>query len=92
MRKAELAQAIASRTGLSRMQATEVVTAFTDQVAQAMAKDQNVRIPGFGAFSVRERSARTGRDPRTGAELRIAASRTVGFKAGKRLKDTFSCY
>jgi DNA-binding protein HU-alpha len=87
MRKAELAQTIARDTGLTQKQAQEVVTAFTDQVAQAMAKQQTVSLVGFGTFSVRERSARSGRNPQTGAAITVGASRSVGFKPGKTLKD-----
>lgn len=87
MRKADLAQSVAEAAGLTRKQAQEVVTAFTDQVAQAMAKRQTLSLTGFGTFSVRERSARGGRNPQTGASITIPASRSVGFKPGKTLKD-----
>lgn len=86
MRKLELAQSITQLTGLTQKQAQEVVTAFTDQVAQAMARGRTVNITGFGSFSVRERGARSGRNPQTGAVIAIAASRSVGFKPGKNLK------
>ena len=87
MRKAELAQSIVKETDLTQKQAQEVITAFTDQVAQAMAKRQTVSLMGFGTFTVRERNARTGRNPQTGSAIDIPASRTVGFKAGKAMKD-----
>ncbi len=87
MRKPELAAAIAEETGLSRDKANEVITAFADQVTAAAARGDDVTLIGFGTFNVRERAARAGRNPQTGAEIQIAASRTVGFKAGKTLKD-----
>lgn len=87
MRKPELAAAIAEQTGLSKEKASEVITAFTDQVSAATAKGSDVTLIGFGTFSVRKRDARTGRNPQTGASIQIPASKTVGFKAGKALKD-----
>ncbi|MBC7191116.1 HU family DNA-binding protein [Marinobacter sp.] len=87
MRKPELAAAIADQTGLSREKASEVITAFTDQVSASVAKSQDVTLIGFGTFNIRKREARNGRNPRTGTPIRIPASRTVGFKPGKALKD-----
>ncbi|MEQ5835801.1 HU family DNA-binding protein [Marinobacter sp. R17] len=87
MRKPELASAIAEQTGLTKEKAAEVITAFTDQVSAAAAKGDDISLIGFGTFSVRKREARTGRNPQTGATMKIAASKTVGFKAGKALKD-----
>lgn len=87
MRKPELAAAIASQTGLSREKASEVITAFTDQVSAAAAKGDETTLIGFGTFNIRSREARNGRNPQTGASIRIPASKTVGFKAGKALKD-----
>ncbi len=87
MRKPELASAIADETGLSRDKASEIITAFTDQVSAAAARGDDVTLIGFGTFNVRKREARSGRNPQTGAPIQIAASRTVGFKAGKALKD-----
>lgn len=87
MRKPELANAIAEQTELSREKASEVITAFTDQVSAAAARGDDVSLIGFGTFSVRSREARSGRNPQTGDTIQIPASRTVGFKAGKALKD-----
>lgn len=87
MRKPELASAVAEQTGLTKEKANEVITAFTDQISAAAAKGSDVSLIGFGTFSVRKRDARTGRNPQTGATMQIAASKTVGFKAGKALKD-----
>lgn len=87
MRKPDLANAIAEETDLSRDKASEVITAFTDQVTAAAARGDDVSLIGFGTFTVREREARSGRNPQTGASIQIPASRTVGFKPGKALKE-----
>ncbi|QSP95399.1 HU family DNA-binding protein [Marinobacter salinisoli] len=87
MRKPELAAAIADRTGLSRDKASEVITAFTDQISAAAARGEDVTLIGFGTFNIRAREARNGRNPQTGASIQIPASKTVGFKAGKTFKD-----
>lgn len=87
MRKPELAAAIADQTGLSREKASEVINAFTDQVSASVARGQDVTLIGFGTFNIRKREARNGRNPQTGATIQIPASKTVGFKAGKSLKD-----
>ncbi len=87
MRKPELAAAIADRTGLTRETASEVITAFTDQVSAAASRGEAVTLIGFGTFNIRTREARDGRNPQTGEAIRIPASKTVGFKAGKALKD-----
>jgi DNA-binding protein HU-alpha len=87
MRKPELAAAIADQTGLSRDKASEVITAFTDQVSASVSKGQDVTLIGFGTFNIRKREARNGRNPQTGATIQIPASKTVGFKPGKSLKD-----
>jgi DNA-binding protein HU-alpha len=87
MRKPELAAAIADRTGLTREKASEVITAFTDQVSAAASRGEDVTLIGFGTFNIRTREARDGRNPQTGEAIRIPASKTVGFKAGKALKD-----
>ncbi|TGN38898.1 HU family DNA-binding protein [Marinobacter confluentis] len=88
MRKPELATAVADQTGLTRDKASEVITAFTDQVSAAAARGEDITLIGFGTFTVRHREARDGRNPQTGASIRIPASKTVGFKAGKALKDS----
>lgn len=87
MRKPELAAAVADQTGLTRDKASEVITAFTDQISAAAARGEDITLIGFGTFNIRHREAREGRNPQTGASIRIPASRTVGFKAGKGLKD-----
>lgn len=87
MRKPELVNAVAAQTGLTKEKANEVISALTDQIREAMARKDEVSILGFGSFSVRQRSARSGRNPKTGATITIPASQTVGFKVGKALKD-----
>jgi len=87
MRKPELAAAIADQTGLTREKASEVITAFTDQISAAASRGEDVSLIGFGTFSIRHREARDGRNPRTGAVIRIPASKTVGFKPGKTLRE-----
>ncbi len=87
MRKPELAAAVAESTGLTRDKASEVITAFTDQISAAAARGEDITLIGFGTFNIRKREAREGRNPQTGASIRIPASKTVGFKAGKALKD-----
>ena len=88
MKKPELAAAIAEKAGVTKEKAGEIINAITDEITNAMTKNDPVTLIGFGTFSVRERSARTGRNPQTGASIQIAASKSVGFKAGKSLKDS----
>ena len=86
MRKPELAAAVADQTGLTRNKASEVITIFTDEISAAAARGEDVTLTGFGTFSIRQREPREGRNPQTGASIRIPASKTVGFKPGKALK------
>lgn len=90
MNKSELVEAVATATDLNRQTATRAVDALLDAVAAALARGDAVNVAGFGSFAVKERAARTGRNPRTGETLEIGASRSVGFKAGKALKDALS--
>lgn len=87
MLKPDLARAIAEQTGLSLDRANEVITAATDQISAAAARGEDVTLVGFGSFHVRTRQARNGRNPRTGALLRIEAGRTVAFRPGKALRE-----
>ncbi|MBR1634361.1 MAG: HU family DNA-binding protein [Lachnospiraceae bacterium] len=87
MNKAELVSAIAEQAGLSKKGAENALKAFTDTVTQELARGGRVQLVGFGTFEVSERAARTGRNPQTGEEMQIAASKTPKFKAGKALKD-----
>ncbi|MBQ4293733.1 MAG: HU family DNA-binding protein [Lachnospiraceae bacterium] len=90
MNKAELVSAIADKTGLSKKDAESAVKAFTDVVAEELKKDQKIQLVGFGTFEVSKRAARTGRNPQTGKEMKIPASSTPRFKAGKALKDAIN--
>lgn len=87
MNKTELVAAIAEKTELSKKDAEKAVKAFTDVVAEELTKGGKIQLVGFGTFEVSERAARTGRNPHTGAEISIPASKAPKFKAGKALKD-----
>ena len=87
MNKTELAAVIADKADISKDKANEVLTAITDEITTALAKDETVSLIGFGSFSPRQRAARKGKNPQTGAIIDIPASKSVGFKAGKALKD-----
>ena len=88
MNKTELIAAIAEKTELSKKDAEKALKAFTDVVAEELAKGEKVQLVGFGTFEVIERPARDGRNPRTGEPMPIEASKAPKFKAGKALKDT----
>ena len=83
----ELITAVAEHTELSRAKASEVVDAVFGAIESALKKKEEVRLVGFGTFATANRKAGTGRNPRTGETMKIAASTTVRFKAGKGLKD-----
>ncbi len=87
MNKAELIDSVAEAADLSKASAARAVDAVTDAIAEALKKDDQVTIVGFGTFSVRKRAARSGRNPRTGETINIKASNVPGFKPGKALKD-----
>lgn len=87
MKKPELAAAIAEKADVTKDKAGEILNIITDEITNAMTENDTVSLIGFGSFSVRERSARTGKNPQTGAAIQIPASKSVGFKAGKALKD-----
>lgn len=87
MKKPELIAEIAEQTGLTKEKAGEVLNAITDEITNAMTRDESVSLIGFGTFSQRARSARTGKNPQTGKAIQIPASKSVGFKPGKALKD-----
>ena len=90
MNKAELISFIAHKAELSRVDAGRALDAVTDGITQALKKGDSVLIVGFGGFSVSERSAREGRNPRTGEAVQIKASKGVKFAAGKGLKDAIN--
>ena len=90
MNKNELIDAVATSTELKKSEATKAVDAVFDTIAGALEKGDEVRLVGFGTFSVAERAASEGRNPRTGEKISIAASRQAKFKPGKTLKDALN--
>mgnify|MGYP002624703014 CR=1 FL=1 len=87
MNKVELVAEIAKKAGISQKDAAAALKAFTDTVEAQLKKGDKVQLVGFGTFEVSKRAARTGRNPQTGAEMKIPASKTPKFKAGKAFKD-----
>ncbi|MDH3342411.1 MAG: HU family DNA-binding protein [Gammaproteobacteria bacterium] len=87
MNKSELIDAVAETAGLSKADSTRAFDAVIEVVTNAMKGGDQVSIVGFGSFLVRERSARTGRNPQTGAEIQIKAAKVPAFKPGKALKE-----
>lgn len=88
MNKAELIAAVADKTGFTKKNAEDAVNATIDSITAALKKGEKVQVIGFGTFEVRQRKARTGRNPRKpGETIKIAASKAPVFKAGKALKD-----
>jgi DNA-binding protein HU-beta len=87
MNKTDLVNSIAQKTGQSSSAVGEVLAAFEDVVTKAVASGEKVQLPGFLTFDRADRAARTGRNPATGAELQIPASRVPRVKAGKSFKD-----
>jgi DNA-binding protein HU-beta len=86
--KTQLVDKIAENADISKASAGRALDAFIDAVSETLKAGDQVALVGFGTFSVRERSARTGRNPQTGEEIQIAAAKVPGFKAGKALKDS----
>ena len=86
MTKAELIASIGKETKISKASAEKVLNAFTNAVTKALKKGDKLTLTGFGTFSVAKRRARTGRNPQTGKEIKIAATRVTKFKAGNLLK------
>lgn len=87
MNKAELIATMAEISGVSKKDTEQVLNAFIATVQKTLKQDGKVQIPGFGSFEVRERAARSGRNPLTGETIEIAAAKAPAFKAGKGLKD-----
>ena len=87
MNKAELIATMAETSGVSKKDTEQVLNAFIATVQKTLKQDGKVQIPGFGSFEVRERAARSGRNPLTGEAIEIAAAKVPAFKAGKGLKD-----
>lgn len=87
MNKSELIDAMAAKSGMKKTDSAAALDAFIEAVGDALKAGDQVTLVGFGTFLVREREARTGRNPRSGETIEIAASRLPSFKAGKGLKD-----
>ena len=87
MNKSELIKHIAATASLTQAQATAALNALESGVTKALAAGDDVALIGFGTFTVKERAARTGRNPKTGEEIQIAAAKAPTFKAGKGLKE-----
>ena len=87
MNRAELVEAMANKTGMSKAASDEAVKAFIEVVSEELKKGGKVQLVGFGTFEVGKRSARTGRNPQTGETIKIKAAKAPKFKAGKALKD-----
>lgn len=87
MNKTEFVAAIADKTGVAKKDVEAVVGSLTDVVAEATSKGDAIQLIGFGTFNLKERAERQGRNPKTGEAITIPASRSVGFKPGKKLKE-----
>lgn len=87
MNKNDLINNVAAAAGISKTAASSAVDAVFDSISSSLSKGGDVRLVGFGTFSVANRKATTGRNPRTGAAIKIPASKSPKFKAGKALKD-----
>ncbi len=90
MNKAEFVSAVADAADVSKVEAAKAVEAIIEVVKKALKKGDQVSLVGFGTFIVRKRAARTGRNPRTGQQIKIKASKNPSFKAGKALKDAIN--
>jgi DNA-binding protein HU-beta len=88
MNKADIIDKVSVEAELTKAQAEEAVTSILDTITEALQGGDKVTLVGFGSFSVTERAERTGRNPQTGAEMKIPASTAVKFTAGKELKET----
>lgn len=90
MKKAELVELVAEKAGLTKADATRAIEALFDTIKDAMVKGDKVAIPGFGTFSVGKRAAREGRNPQTGAVVKIEACNTAKFKSASALKEALN--
>lgn len=87
MTKQELIAAVAENAGIKKVEAEKAITATFETITHALEKQEKVQLVGFGTFEVKDRAARKGRNPKTGEEITIPASKNPSFKAGKALKD-----
>ncbi|HAU32579.1 MAG: Histone family protein DNA-binding protein [Desulfotomaculum sp. 46_296] len=90
MNKAELIAQVAEKSDLTKKDAERAVSALIETVEEALVRGDRVQLVGFGTFEIRERAARKGRNPQTGQEIDIAATRVPVFKAGKSLREVIS--
>lgn len=88
MNKSELVDAVAKKADITKVAAQEALEAVIETITKSLKKGEEVRLVGFGTFTVAKRAASTGRNPRTGEAIKIPASKQPKFKAGKELKDT----
>ncbi len=87
MNKKELIEAVYAKAEMTKKEAEAAVNATLDSIIEGLAQEGKVVIPGFGSFEVRSKTAREGRNPRTGEKIKISAKRTPAFKPGKAMKD-----
>ena len=87
MNKTQLIEAMAQESGLAKADAKKALDALTATIGQTLKKGENIALIGFGTFSVNEKPAREGRNPQTGAKMKIAAKKVVKFKAGSELSE-----
>ena len=90
MNKSEFVAAVSDAAGLTKVEGARAVEAIIETVKKTLKKGDTISLVGFGTFIVRKRAARTGRNPRTGAQIKIKASKNPSFKAGKALKDAIN--
>jgi integration host factor beta subunit len=90
MTKAELIETLANKLPMNKAEAEKAINIVLEDIITALKQGQRVNISGFGTFSVSERQARTGRNPKTGESIQISASRSAKFKPGKQLKDSLN--
>lgn len=88
MNKMDLINSVAEKTEMTKKDAEKVINAVFDSIGEALANGEKVQLVGFGTFEVKERAARTGRNPRTGEEISIPATKVPTFKPGKTLRET----
>jgi len=86
MNKTQLVDAVATKSELTRQDSKKAVDALFETISNTLAKEEKIQLVGFGTFEIRERSERTGRNPQTGEQMTIAASKSPAFKPGKELK------
>ncbi|MCM3020211.1 HU family DNA-binding protein [Priestia megaterium] len=87
MNKTELVDAVATKSELTKQDSKKAVDALFETISNTLAQEEKIQLVGFGTFEIRERAERTGRNPQTGEEMTIPASKAPAFKAGKELKE-----